>query len=65
MKKTVALVIMDGFGISDKKEGNAIASAEISNIQKLQEKFPTTLINASGKRVGLPDGLMGLSGTFR
>ncbi|MBQ7352248.1 MAG: 2,3-bisphosphoglycerate-independent phosphoglycerate mutase [Clostridia bacterium] len=61
MKKTVALVIMDGYGLSDKKEGNAIAAAEIPNILKLQKKYPTTQINASGKRVGLPDGLMGNS----
>ncbi|MGN0961127.1 MAG: 2,3-bisphosphoglycerate-independent phosphoglycerate mutase [Christensenellales bacterium] len=61
MKKTVALVIMDGFGRSDNKVGNAIASAETPNIDRLQSKYPTTLINASGRRVGLPEGQMGNS----
>jgi len=61
MKKTVALVIMDGFGKSDILNGNAIAGAETPNIDKLQNLYPTTLINASGRRVGLPDGQMGNS----
>ena len=61
MKKTVALVIMDGFGKSNNTYGNAIASAETPNIDKLQKEYPTTLINASGRRVGLPEGQMGNS----
>ena len=61
MKKTVALVIMDGYGKSDITNGNAVVMAETPNIDKLQAKYPTTLINASGRRVGLPDGLMGNS----
>ena len=61
MKKTVALVIMDGYGKSDSLIGNAIASAETPNIDKLQKKYPTTLIHASGRRVGLPEGQMGNS----
>lgn len=61
MKKTVALIIMDGFGKSDKIEGNAVANAETPNIDRLQNKYPTTLIHASGRRVGLPEGLMGNS----
>ena len=61
MKKTVALVIMDGFGKSDTIPGNAIAGAETPNISRLQNDYPTTLINASGRRVGLPEGQMGNS----
>ena len=61
MKKTVALVIMDGYGKSDSVVGNAIASAETPNIDKLLNKYPNTLINASGRRVGLPEGQMGNS----
>lgn len=61
MKKTVALVIMDGYGISDNHIGNAIAKAETPNIDRLHNEYPTTLINASGRRVGLPDGQMGNS----
>ena len=61
MKKTVALVIMDGYGKSDNTFGNAIASAETPNIDRLMKEYPTTLINASGRRVGLPEGQMGNS----
>lgn len=61
MKKTVALVIMDGFGYSESVAGNAIRKAETPNIDKLQSKYSTTLIHASGRHVGLPHGLMGNS----
>jgi len=61
MKKTIALVIMDGFGKSEITTGNAIAGAETPNINRLQNDYPTTLINASGRRVGLPEGQMGNS----
>jgi len=61
MKKTVALVIMDGFGIDDSVKYNAVYTAETPNIDNLQKKYPTTLINASGRRVGLPEGQMGNS----
>jgi 2,3-bisphosphoglycerate-independent phosphoglycerate mutase len=61
MKKTVALVIMDGFGKSEILSGNAIAGAETPNIDRLHRDYPTTLINASGRRVGLPEGQMGNS----
>lgn len=61
MKKTVALVIMDGYGITENRVGNAIATAETPNIDRLHSEYPTTLINASGRRVGLPEGQMGNS----
>ncbi len=61
MKKTVALVIMDGFGYSKETKGNAIYSAETPNLDRLQKTYPTTFINASGRAVGLPEGQMGNS----
>lgn len=61
MKKTVALVIMDGYGLSADKTNNAIFKAETPNIERLQAEYPTTTINASGRRVGLPEGQMGNS----
>ncbi len=61
MKKTVALVIMDGCGYSEKKEGNAVAFAETPNLDRFWSTYPTTLINASGRAVGLPEGQMGNS----
>ena len=56
----VTLVILDGFGYSEKKEGNAIALQGTPCLDTL-DKFPKTLIEASGKAVGLVDGQMGNS----
>ena len=61
MKKPVALIIMDGFGYSEIKEGNAIEVANIPNLKRLEENYPHTLIQASGLDVGLPNGQMGNS----
>lgn len=62
MKKDLTmLIIMDGFGISDCEEGNAVKMAKTPNLTKLFETCPYTLIDASGRAVGLPDGQMGNS----
>lgn len=61
MKKPIALIIMDGFGESNIKTGNAVYSAKTPNLDKIVEEYPNTLINASGLDVGLPDGQMGNS----
>jgi len=62
MGKTVtALIIMDGFGISAIREGNAIATQGTPHIDALARKYPHTRLNASGMDVGLPDGQMGNS----
>ena len=60
-KNIVALVILDGFGWREQRDGNAILASGIPNIEKLIESYPTTTINASGLYVGLPDGQMGNS----
>lgn len=57
----VTLVILDGFGEKKEKFGNAIKSQGTPYLDKLKKKYPHTLINASGKYVGLPDGIMGNS----
>lgn len=54
-------MILDGFGINPKREGNAVKLAHTPNIDKLKKEYPTTQIEASGKYVGLPDGQMGNS----
>ena len=61
MKKTLLLMILDGFGYSPKLEGNAIAGAETPCLDRLFSQYPHTLIGASGEDVGLPDGQMGNS----
>jgi 2,3-bisphosphoglycerate-independent phosphoglycerate mutase len=61
-KKTpLALIILDGFGYRAEREGNAIAQAEMPYYRELLEKYPHTLIQASGECVGLPTGVMGNS----
>ncbi len=61
MKKPLVLTIMDGFGINDNVEVNAIAKAKTPELDKLFAEWPTTSIGASGMDVGLPDGQMGNS----
>ena len=60
-KKPVMLMILDGFGINEKTDGNAIKLANTPNIDKLMKKYQTTKIYTSGLNVGLPDGQMGNS----
>ena len=57
----VTLIILDGFGINKNKFGNAIASAETPNLDKLIKMYPNTSLKASGNAVGLPEGQMGNS----
>jgi 2,3-bisphosphoglycerate-independent phosphoglycerate mutase len=60
-KTPLALIILDGFGYRAEREGNAIALAEMPYYRELLEKYPHTLIQASGECVGLPKGVMGNS----
>jgi len=55
------LIVMDGWGINPRKEGNAIALARTPNIDKLAMNWPHTAIRTSGEAVGLPEGQMGNS----
>lgn len=61
MKKPLALIIMDGFGINESDYGNAIHAADKPNLDRLFARWPRTQIGASGMDVGLPDGQMGNS----
>lgn len=58
---TVVLVILDGWGYRSEKENNAIALAKTPVMDSLLEVYPNTLIQASGRAVGLPQGQMGNS----
>ena len=60
-KKPVMLMILDGFGIAPKSDGNAVEAANKPNFSGLMEKYPHTQLQASGLYVGLPDGQMGNS----
>ncbi len=61
MKKPLALIILDGFGINNSDYGNAIHSAKKPYINNMLASNPVTQIGASGMDVGLPDGQMGNS----
>ncbi len=61
MKKPLALIILDGFGIRDNEKGNAIKFAKTPNLDKMLKENPVVQIGASGMDVGLPDGQMGNS----
>lgn len=54
-------MILDGFGLTDKVEGNAISAAHKPNFDRAWNNYPHTKIGASGMDVGLPDGQMGNS----
>ncbi len=57
----VVLVILDGWGYREATDGNALAVAETPVMDSLWAAYPSTLIQTSGKAVGLPEGQMGNS----
>jgi 2,3-bisphosphoglycerate-independent phosphoglycerate mutase len=57
----VVLVILDGWGYREETESNAIAAADTPVFDALWQSYPHTLLQASGKDVGLPKGQMGNS----
>lgn len=60
-KKPVVLMILDGYGLNDRTQGNAVAEAKTPVMDKLMAEYPFVRGNASGMAVGLPDGQMGNS----
>lgn len=60
-RKPVVLVILDGWGVTDEKRGNAITLAKTPVIDEIWRKYASTLLSASGKDVGLPPGQNGNS----
>ena len=60
-KKTTVLMILDGYGLNDRKDHNAVAEANTPVMDKLMKEYPYVKGNASGMAVGLPEGQMGNS----
>ena len=60
-KKPVVLMILDGYGLNEKTEGNAVAQAATPVMDRLMAQCPFVRGNASGMAVGLPEGQMGNS----
>lgn len=61
MVKPLVLCIMDGVGINNSSENNAVAQAKMPYWDMLLQKYPHAKLDASGCAVGLPDGTMGNS----
>ncbi len=59
--RPVVLVILDGFGLRDAREDNAVLLAKAPRLHALLTEYPHTTLGASGPDVGLPPGQMGNS----
>ncbi len=59
--KPTVLMILDGYGLNDNPEANAVAMAKTPVMDALMKEYPFVKGNASGLAVGLPDGQMGNS----
>ena len=55
------LMILDGFGHREEEKDNAIAAANMPNLDKIYKQYSHGLISASGEDVGLPEGQFGNS----
>jgi 2,3-bisphosphoglycerate-independent phosphoglycerate mutase len=58
---SLALIILDGWGLAEPGPGNAISLAETPVFDRLWDEYPHTRLSAQGRDVGLPDGQMGNS----
>ncbi|NLA57683.1 MAG: 2,3-bisphosphoglycerate-independent phosphoglycerate mutase [Firmicutes bacterium] len=58
-KHPVCLLILDGFGINDREEGNAVHLARTPYLDAIFAKYPGASLLASGEAVGLMEGQMG------
>lgn len=61
MSKRLGLIILDGWGIGDQSESDAIYNAKTPYMDSLLAKYPNATLKTSGEDVGLPDGQMGNS----
>lgn len=60
-RRPAVLIICDGYGYNPQSYGNAITNARTPKIDNLLQKWPNTLVEASGEAVGLPAGQIGNS----
>ncbi len=61
MTKPIVLCILDGCGVREETDGNAFKNANKPTLDLLMNKYPHSILQASGKAVGLPEGQMGTS----
>ena len=60
-RRPLMLTILDGWGYTKAKEGNAVLAARTPNLDRLEKEYPWCFLEASGVAVGLPEGMMGNS----
>ncbi|MBN2302164.1 MAG: 2,3-bisphosphoglycerate-independent phosphoglycerate mutase [Lentisphaerae bacterium] len=61
MQRPVAVIIRDGWGLSENVKGNAVLAADTPNINRYKSEYPWTMLECSGEAVGLPAGYQGSS----
>ena len=61
IRKPVAIIIRDGWGLNPRADGNAVFIAKTPNIDRYKSRYPWTRLACSGEAVGLPDGYQGSS----
>ena len=59
MKNKAILIIIDGYGHGKKYKWNAVTNAKTPMLKKIKKDYPMSLLKASGKAVGLPQGFQG------
>lgn len=60
-KRPVMLMIMDGYGLTNASNTNAVSMAHKPNLDRIFSEYDTKILDASGEAVGLPEGQMGNS----
>ena len=63
-KKPTVLMILDGYGLNERADANAVAEAKTPVMDALMKDYPFVPGNASGMAVGLPEGQMGTRSAF-
>ncbi len=59
--KPTILIILDGFGVNPSRQNNGVLEADTPRLDHYFGHYPHTVLEASGRAVGLPDGQMGNS----
>lgn len=60
-RRPIMLIILDGWGISEREEGNAPVLGNTTTMKRLAKEYPSSQLIPYGKAVGLPEGTMGNS----
>jgi 2,3-bisphosphoglycerate-independent phosphoglycerate mutase len=59
--RRVLVILLDGWGVGDGGKGDLIHAARTPRMDEFLERYPSTVLAASGTAVGMPDGTVGNS----